>query len=637
MSELKYSKEQVAGDLKLNLPSSDVAASQTGNLQTSNATSREEQHGSPEEHLVKKRKRDLEIWERKSKRQQPYYNYEYRSILNLEIQEIASGVSQDDVYTFQESQIGSSIWKVMEKAIFFAALDSLGKDNIRGISARIGSKSELEVKEYLLVLEEKTRSMISHFSKLCTLLDIPAASEISEDCCALLEKAADALAAREEYEEAKIEQEKWDALWIITQNYCDEFRRRRNRFKHLKSMEEIQPFLDLFFLRNWFHLTEHIFMNSSTNEEENWRNFADPGERPAIRTTALEDFYSLVINLTKKLVSATIFCTMSRLRARGTDNSKLIEANLEDAEAAIRTLGLKRNNEKYWTQCARRCQLSIVDDSKNHMTYDEVESVMASHAPPLSFENNYDNIVLPSHDPAFSSTTSIEDRDPHSNNHDLDSDLVISSHETSDSLNTISYNRGKDKEIKDESIEIQEQAAEETEDLQVDAIDMQSSRAEEKNLMEMLKLEPQFEINNEELSAAGQNITKFTLNPRHIDDDWREKLDYYSEWETLDAQIRNESFASSRAEDLDTTDNKLPSNLDGEIKEDLNQVKINSNEYYNGLDPEISKSNDSESTSESGDDDIASSARSISFDETIAQLRGLAANFQPYSGDEYED
>ncbi|POS87914.1 hypothetical protein EPUL_000245 [Erysiphe pulchra] len=635
MSEINYTKEHGAGDPRFNLLPSDVVANQTGNLQTSNTTSRDEQNGSSEERQVKKRKRELENCERKFKRLQQYYNYEYRSILNLEIQVVASGVSQDDVYTFQESQIGSSIWTVMEKSYFFAALDSLGKDNIRGISARIGSKSELEVKEYLLVLEEKTRSMISHSSKLCTLVDIPSASEISENCCALLEKAADALAAREEYEEAKIEEEKWDALWIITNNFCEEFRRRRNRFKNLKSMDEIQPFLDLFFLRNWFHLTENIFMNSCTNEEENWRNFADPGERPAIRTTALEDFYSLTINLTKKLVSATIFCTMSRHRARGTEKSKLIEVNLEDAEAAIRTLGFKRNSDKYWTQCARRCQLSIVDDSKNDMTYDEVESVMVSHAP-LSSENNYDNLILPSHDPKLLNSTLLGDYDPHSNHHDSGSDLVISSDETNDDLNNNSFKK-KDEETNDKSIQKQKQAAEETQDLQLDAIDMQSSHAEEKNLMEMLKLEPQFKINNEELSAIENNTTNFALNSVYRDCDWREKLEYYSEWETLDAQIRNESFASSRAQDLDTTDHKLPSDLVGETKEDLNQVTLSSNEYYNELDPEISKSNDSELTSESDDDDIASSVRSISFDETIAQLRGLAANFQPSSGDEYEN
>ncbi|KAI6244997.1 hypothetical protein HI914_07111 [Erysiphe necator] len=632
MSEIKYSNEQRANDSNFKILPSDVETDVKENLQTSSFINSEDSPRSSEELSAKKRKRILEKYELKSKRLKPFLNHDYRNILNLEIQQISARVSQDDLYAFQESQIGSSIWTVMEKSLFFAALDSLGKDNIRGISVRVGSKSELEVKEYLLVLEEKTRSMVSYSSDLCTLVEIPAASEISDNCCALIEKAADALAAHEEYKEAKIEEQKWDDLWIITQNYTIEFGRRRNRFKHLKSMKELKPILDLFILRNWFLLTENIFMNSSISEE-NWQTFAEPHERPAFRATALEDFYSLAISVTKRLVSATIFCTMSRLRARGTIDSKLTEVNLDDAKAAIRTLGSKSNSDKFWTHCARRCKLSVVDEKENCMTYDEVESVMTSHVPQCS-ESNYDNIVLPSHDPEFFNPALTIDREQFSDHQIFDSDLVISSDEMSDELNKIS-SVGKE-EIFNQTAEKQKQAAEEVEDIEVETIDMRSSHAEEQNLMRILKVVPTYGCDDEKLLTAGQSTSKFTRDIGQRSDNWREKLEYYSEWETLDTQIHNKSFASNRAQTLVVTNQKVSPKLVSQLKNDLNNVTIGSNEYYNKPESDLLHSNHSGPALES-DNDETNTVSSISFDETIAQLRGLAANFQPSSGDEFED
>ncbi|TQS39453.1 hypothetical protein Golomagni_00026 [Golovinomyces magnicellulatus] len=612
--------------------------------------------GSPDEFLKldqtddprkrRKRSKSLESHEIKAKRLQRYFNYEYRNLLNVEIQQISSDAYQDDLQILQESQIGSSVWAVEEKALFFAALDTLGKDNVRELSSRIGTKSELEVQYYLLTLQSNAYAR-RNSSALCTVADIPSAAEISVECCAVLERAADALSACQECVEVKIEREKWDDLWLISKNICQEFSQRKNSFIDLKSMDEFKPIANLFNLKNWLQLSERVFMNTAGCKDENWVTLAEQGETPAVRATAFEDFYSLAISITKRLVSTAIFCALSRQRTMGTGRFKQSRVNAEDVQAAIRILGLKCSSNRFWIECARRCKLQVVNDMNRDgtememeksvqfdnklsaldcvMTYDEVERFMKSYAPQHK-QYQHQSTELPDHDIVHLDEARLlaDDTDSRQNSDSELTSRVIESPE----LDSITVERGQ------HELEMtldKQQVIEENQNLSTDAMDMQFSRAEEKRCWNMLKLESPFEVNDEIKTDQKKLRTNIQSASEGIND-WREHLDYYSEWETLDVQIRNKSSGTFRSKNLVITKEKTPK-FDFDDDEESNQV-TSSDEVLCTSDKEFLNSNYDEQTSDDTSHGDTFSDQSASSDETIAQLRGLAANFQPSSDEE---
>jgi len=127
-------------------------------------------------------------------------------------------------------------------------------------------------------------------------------------------------------------------------------------------------------------------MNASV-DEYNWERVA--GELPAVRATALEDFYALAVEVTRRLVAATIFVGEARVKARRQlypDARKRVW--VQDVEAAALSLGLPTNSRQFWAKCARRLRLDVYDDEvgdvgewdgegeQGPMSYDEVERAL---------------------------------------------------------------------------------------------------------------------------------------------------------------------------------------------------------------------------------------------------------------------
>jgi hypothetical protein len=144
--------------------------------------------------------------------------------------------------------------------------------------------------------------------------------------------------------------------------------------------------MELFRVRNWLGLSERVFMNAAV-EEYNWASVAE--EPPAIRATALQDFQALAVEMTRRLVAATIFVAESRIKAR-----RLLYPNArsrvwtQDVEAAALSLGLPTNSRAFWAKSARRLRLGVVDDGDEDevewddegeqelMSYDDVEAAL---------------------------------------------------------------------------------------------------------------------------------------------------------------------------------------------------------------------------------------------------------------------
>ena len=313
----------------------------------------------------------------------------YRDLLNIDIADItARNISSDNI-SLEDSQIGSVFWTSSEKDKLFVALSRLGQDNVKGISEQVVTKSESEVQAYLQLLR---RTLIEKRSRAVTfeLPDFPAAVEISQECCEQLENTANAFAALQEEHETKIEEAKWGKSWLLTPETSHWLNKKRGQKNGEKAIADVLPAANLFNLDVWLELSERIFMNAGPSEnEDNWHNLAVEGEVPALRATAFEDLHSLTVFITRKLVSTTLFCTMSRQRAIRSGKRKAAEVNAEDVSAAVDILKMSHDSEAYWMTCARRCRLQIVDDDNiddsgerklddlEPLSYDDVEAALS--------------------------------------------------------------------------------------------------------------------------------------------------------------------------------------------------------------------------------------------------------------------
>ncbi|TGJ81016.1 hypothetical protein E0Z10_g7765 [Xylaria hypoxylon] len=326
------------------------------------------------------------------KRVKSDFNSAYVNLLNQDIQDASSGlIHSEERPELEHTQIGAVVWSAAEKKVFFAALSRIGKDDVVGISARIGTKSELEVRQYLVFLDAAKRRPHGDEGKRASLrpVDIPAAVEIGAECTAMLEVAADGLSLRQEDYEEEVEKERWGSRWLITAPLAqilenslqsqiedkqlrdeeedreeepllkeDEEQDERNR-----SLEEL-PFLQLFPIPNWLQLSDCIFMNSTVSDG-NWHAVSEEYEPPAIQATALADFYGLVFSVTRRLLLATMYMAESRVRTRSLNDMqrrRRTRIRVEDVAAAVASLGMKQNSREFWARCARRLQLDIVDD-----------------------------------------------------------------------------------------------------------------------------------------------------------------------------------------------------------------------------------------------------------------------------------
>ena len=282
------------------------------------------------------------------------------------------------------SQIGLTKWTAAEKELFFEALTRLGPDDAAGIAARIRTKGEFETAQYLRLLREVgTSRKRGRELDMLVAADVPAAVELSQACCSALEDAADAISLRQETHEETLERQRWgQERWLITKVN----RRDVERDPPPQSKQAV----DLFCLKTWLRLSDRVFMNAAY-EEYNWRSVSD--EQPALRTTTLVDFHSLVVSVVRRLVAATIYVTESRIHAKRAVHADLQrQVSRRDVDAAVLSLGFPANSRRFWARCARRLRLNVYDDESwdarvasdeeepEPMSFDDVERALGADA-----------------------------------------------------------------------------------------------------------------------------------------------------------------------------------------------------------------------------------------------------------------
>ncbi|KAK1979921.1 hypothetical protein LZ30DRAFT_724802 [Colletotrichum cereale] len=336
-----------------------------------------------------KRRALSEVIEPVLKRHRGIFNNNYLDILNRDIEDVTNFSVDREEEGLPPSQIGLTLWTPYEKKVFFEALSRLGKDNIRAIADRIRTKSEVEVRQYIALLAdaiERRRQEQEVGLKTLELAEYPAAVEMSLPCCHALDEAADALSFRQERHEELNEQKKWGECWNINLEFArriegDHGRERDTTFASDHGLE----FTELLCVKNFVRLPERIFMNAS-HAENNWQFVSE--EPPTIRATALQDFHSLLVSVTKKLVLTTLFIAESRIRGkRKVEPSTRNLVRRKDVEAAIASMGMKQNSDEFWATCARRLRLEVWDDeadgeageeeeNEESMAYDRVENIL---------------------------------------------------------------------------------------------------------------------------------------------------------------------------------------------------------------------------------------------------------------------
>ncbi|KAL7963273.1 hypothetical protein V8C34DRAFT_267712 [Trichoderma compactum] len=476
------------------------------------------------------------------KRQRAELNFGYLELLNKEIQDAAQQSSFGDQELPVAGEIGFTYWSVPEKLNFFEAVARLGKHDLPGIAAKIGSKSVAEVSHYLhhlqtacdLRQQQGTRSILE-------FAEYPAALEISQQCCHAQEEAADEISLKQEAREELREQNRWGDGWNITPKVAKKL--GRDVHGQDANLSNAPQFAQLFHVSKWLELSARMFMNSSV-PANNWNSVDE--EPPSMWATTFDDFHSLAVSITRRLVQTTLFMAMSRIRAKNFMGSNVrAMVQLQDAEAAISSLNMASKLNETWINSARRLRLDVYEApperdeefEEERMSYEEVEQA-------LSGEGAVGPRQRAHPDTPFSTQHSAEDEE------DTSSDDQLSG-----SSRSPSPTNEEEQQIDMEAMEVLEHsvldirtdkatkkalkafiAVDRQKERQAEEVDQYASYKAEVEMWNLLQKKPPMELPKKHdpgpLGRSNQTLDNFYPSGR----EWARKLLYYSEWETLPQQ-----------------------------------------------------------------------------------------------------
>ncbi len=475
------------------------------------------------------------------KRSKGRFNHEYLNLLNADIEDAAARSVLGTWPELAESQIGLTTWTPAEKDMLFEALSKLGRDDVRGIASRIGTKGELEVRQYLHMLHDALIARKeSNDIAPASLDDFPAATELGVQCCHALDEAADAVAVRQENYEESQQKRQWGDNWLVTPfNY--QRVEEQAQHMHISSTE-------LFRVENWLRLSERLFMNSSL-EENNWQAV---GDRPSIRLTALEDFHSLAVSLTKRLVAAVIY--MSRSRVRSKKQIMPWTRNLvrkADVDAATASLGLKTHKRMFLAGCPRRLRIDVYEDvprddddgEQEPLSYNEVETLLGVQADDRRDQSDPSSRGSSEDDESMASDSSLclEDLthpEPVESGNKaagpLEAEPEWDSDVAREAIEAIQYSAmGFPETTRARRALLWRIEAERQGEDYAEMVDRKAGILEEKRMWTLLEREPpDLVFKFEEMAKPNLRGTVEGIHP--VGNEWRRSLHYLSEWEVAD-------------------------------------------------------------------------------------------------------
>lgn len=316
----------------------------------------------------------------------------YRDLLNSNIAEVLEPTGNSGTDALPPSQIGTSFWTSNEKHQFFTAIQSHGPGNLQALATAISTKAEPEIKAYILLLQEGVLELDAKPTQQFGPADISAAVETEPDSLEAEELLATAIEERSRAVEEAKEKQRWgDESWLIDDDVAASLEDRygspdakatkdsnvedeqheaaRSTSGDEQSDSGSPSSTELLNAATFLQLSRSLFMNS-INPEMNWHTLSqetEPEQRPSIRRTAFDDFHNLVVSLTRRLMQASLFQALSRLRATS-DPRMLPYVNSFDVAAARETMGLKTQRPEYWVNAVKRCGIEVYSDSKKWRT-----------------------------------------------------------------------------------------------------------------------------------------------------------------------------------------------------------------------------------------------------------------------------
>lgn len=505
-----------------------------------------------------------------------YLNKDYRDLLNEVIEE-AAGTSHPESEELYPSYVGSSYWEVEEKEAIFRTLAIKGRDDLPGLSRGIRTKSQIEVRSYLLALENAcSNGQVTSPDSGSATPNTPAAYEIGEHCEHAISLTAEVLERQVLRRDIQREKRKYGNLWLIDDDLSAKIELHQQEKSLATAMDDAQKATDssdhgsaesgsendvvesesdpdkdgseevlkvdtitsadLLKPEVFLQLSRSLFMNSATDSASNWSQIAsevDDLNTPAILRSAFDNLNTIAINFTRWIVQATMFQATSRLRAKD-DQEPTPVVTTEDVRTAIDFLNLKLDRKKYWAGVAKRCGVEVYSDADKYrdgrpstrngrcLTYDEVGIEFGFPPSDLSRASKSDGIeVEEESSPSISSSESSEGR----GQSDVDSEV-----EGEEDMDVSSSNStevaSKRKRANGLSSDDDEQ------DQRLDAADENASRAEERRLMKMLRyrVSPSPDVEAQK-NKDGDGSSRRKRARTEQQSNWRSQIEYVAPWE----------------------------------------------------------------------------------------------------------
>ena len=303
-------------------------------------------------------------WKRLSKN----YNDQYLDIFRQNQQSV------DTEEPLLISQIGSVTWTNLEKQRFFEALDRKGRHDVPAIAAAIGSKSETEVIQLLMNLRhaDAHSQKFSRYAKNVTHAEIDAAIEVDEDLDTLLNNAADALNAFQDYYDLSAAKNKHDSIWLVDNRTAAYIRSKCDAREDADPEDDLgveftlekgkNKALGMLKVDTMLELSKSIFMNTTPQSNlDHWVEVAEDDEQPSITVDAVQTYYGLIKSFLQKVLQSAIFFAESRIRSTSTPDyaaARLLKH--ADIIAALSVLGMPIDSFEHWARYPRRSGVRVV-------------------------------------------------------------------------------------------------------------------------------------------------------------------------------------------------------------------------------------------------------------------------------------
>lgn len=328
-------------------------------------------------------------------------------------------------------------------------------------------------------------------------------------------------------------------------------------------LEEIMvPAAELLDLPMWLRLSK-LFMYQPPELGDSWDTFTSDHQTPSMYHTAFQDFHNLTVSLTRRVVQATIFQTMTRLRARDKDRpSAAITAN--DVRAASEILDLKPDTRRFWGSMPRKHGLRVYERGSKfskgqsragvELDIEEAEERLGvGHMSTVTTEAD-DDVVPPGENEIEEDVVDpdqyYEDPELWTEASDAEEETPINIPDDQQSNDSgdedAAYHAANDEETQNAARMKQhrkgrmEKNFQKAHDAYLEAVDQELSRVHEVDMWDALGVAPPNDIKDEEIEIPRQPVIRRRLSDTAS---WRTDLDYQSPWELGFDTVQPKAFS----------------------------------------------------------------------------------------------